>query len=126
MKKKSKPRIDPKACNVPNICFSYMKPSDDRWSKMKRQRLTRGFDDSETWSLDVTIAKFIVPRLERFIEIYKDFVNDTEAQLLPKMEAALEAFKIIKNDVPIFDKETNEKVHKALHDFADIFLALWW
>lgn len=28
------------------------------------QRRTRGWDDSETWSLDVTIAKFALPRLK--------------------------------------------------------------
>lgn len=33
------------------------------------QRLTRGWDDSETWSLDQTILKFIYPRLHRFAEL---------------------------------------------------------
>ena len=28
------------------------------------QRLSRGFDDRTTWSLDHTIAKFVIPRLE--------------------------------------------------------------
>jgi len=33
-----------------------------------KQRHTRGFDDRELWSLDLTIAKFLVPRLEAFME----------------------------------------------------------
>lgn len=33
------------------------------------QRRTRGWDDSETWSLDSTIAEFTLPRLRRFREI---------------------------------------------------------
>jgi len=30
------------------------------------QRLTRGWDESETWSLDYTVARFIIPRLKFF------------------------------------------------------------
>lgn len=33
------------------------------------QRKTRGWDDSETWSLDWEIIKFTLPRLERFKEL---------------------------------------------------------
>lgn len=46
-----------------------------RWSKVKRwfrfwwQRRTRGFDDSDTWSLDAVVARFMLPRLDRFIEV---------------------------------------------------------
>ena len=127
MKKKHKQhRIDPMSCNVPNICFSFMKPHDDRWSKMKKQRLTRGFDDSETWSLDDTIAKFIAPRLERFIEIYKDFVDDSQDHYVPKMEQALEAFKMYVNDEDLFDEENFNKMMEGLKSFAEIFPTLWW
>lgn len=30
------------------------------------QRRIRGFDDSETWSLDLKISQFVLPRLKRF------------------------------------------------------------
>lgn len=33
------------------------------------QRMIRGWDDSDTWSLNTTIAEFVYPRLKRFIEI---------------------------------------------------------
>lgn len=33
------------------------------------QRRTRGWDDSELWSLDYTIAKFALPRLRGFRQI---------------------------------------------------------
>jgi len=35
-------------------------PTRIKWSK---QREKRGFDDTELWNLDVTISKFLVPRL---------------------------------------------------------------
>lgn len=39
-----------------------------RYKKYKKQLEERGFSDSELWGLDNTIAHFIAPRLERFIE----------------------------------------------------------
>lgn len=43
-----------------------------RFWKFLRQRITRGWDDSETWSLDSKITEFILPRLKRFKEIRKN------------------------------------------------------
>ena len=40
-----------------------------RWIKHFYQRRTRGWDDSDTWSLDHTIAKFVLPRLKLFRKI---------------------------------------------------------
>ena len=33
------------------------------------QRLTRGFDDSETWDMDSTFYKWFLPRLKRYKEL---------------------------------------------------------
>lgn len=40
------------------------------------QRRFRGWDDSDTWSLDYVIAKFIVPRLKRFKELKTGWPNN--------------------------------------------------
>ena len=40
-----------------------------RFFKFAWQRKTRGFDDSETWNLDNTIANFVLPRLKRYKEL---------------------------------------------------------
>jgi hypothetical protein len=50
-----------------NIIFS--PKLNIRRIKFLYQRITRGWDDSQTWNLDYEIAKFIVPRLKRFKEI---------------------------------------------------------
>ena len=54
---------DPKYLGIPNICFSLTDKDDKREEKFIKQRLQRGFDDTETWSLRDTIADFVVPRL---------------------------------------------------------------
>lgn len=46
-----------------------------RWPLIKRelryfkQRLVRGWDDSETWNFDKEIAEFSYPRLKRYFEV---------------------------------------------------------
>ena len=40
-----------------------------RFFKFVWQRKTKGFDDSETWNLDNTIANFVLPRLKRYKEL---------------------------------------------------------
>jgi len=67
--------VDFKYMQIPNICFSLTDVDDKREMEFKKQRLERGFDDSETWSLRDTIANFIIPRLERYEEIAKDFLK---------------------------------------------------
>lgn len=40
--------------------------TDNRLKKFRKQREKYGFDNSELWNLNTTIAKFILPRLKAF------------------------------------------------------------
>ena len=40
------------------------------------QRRIRGFDDSETWNLDVTFLNWLYPRFKRFIELNGGYPMD--------------------------------------------------
>lgn len=46
--------------------------------KIKRfwQRRIRGWDDSEIWSLDVTHAQWILPRLQRLLEVKNGYPSE--------------------------------------------------
>lgn len=54
---------------IKNVNFTLIDPSDSRWEESRQQRLERGFDNSELWALDYTIAHFIAPRIKEFAEI---------------------------------------------------------
>lgn len=41
---------------------------DERQEEWRRQRATRGFDDTETWNMEHVFAKFMAPRLRVFAE----------------------------------------------------------
>lgn len=118
---------DPKKLGIPNICFSLTKDDDQREEDFKHQRLTRGFDDSETWSLCDTIANFTIPRLEAYLEFYDEVIIDHQG-FREKATKLLEALKLIARDdgIRIFSPEEDEKVREGLKVFPEIFLGLWW
>jgi len=68
MTKKLPPDI--KDLGIPNVCFSLINKNDERAKAYSKQRITRGFDDSETWSLRDTIADFIFAKIKKVSEDY--------------------------------------------------------
>ena len=119
--------IDPKELGIPNICFSLVDDDHPDAEEFRQQRMLRGFDDSETWSLTDTIANFIIPRLERYLEIIKDVVvadKEGEEDLLE----VIKALKLLTKDegVRLYGEDTAERIEKAMHKFADLFTNLWW
>jgi hypothetical protein len=95
------------------------------------QRLTRGWDDSDTWSLDVTIAKFALPRLKRLKEIQhghpSDFTEQDWDKALDEMIWAMEYItKQWDLDLSMEQWQDNEKRCSAgCILFGMYFRALW-
>jgi hypothetical protein len=121
------PKADPKYINVPNICFSLTKKDDKREVKFKKQRLKRGFDDSETWSLKNTLADFILPRLKRHRELIQDVIMDTH-NLYQDIDDAIFAFETVQKSDK--SEEISEKdwkrYDKGMKAFGRVFMRLWW
>jgi len=118
---------DIKELKIPNICFSLVSDDDRRIDEFKKQRIGRGFDESETWALNLTIAKFIIPRLELYEEIAKDVLN-REPELIKEIEKFLNAMKlIVENEGVVFDNDEDyETYNKGIEAFPKIFNSLWW
>lgn len=113
---------------IKNVNFSLINETDDRWNEFEKQRLSRGFDSSELWNLDATIAKFIYPRLKAFYE------NVCYADCSPISMDSQEWQSILKRMVDGFEllsldrkksKEEETKEQDALDLFAKYFFALW-
>lgn len=120
-------KIDIKYLGIPNVCFSLTSKDDERELNFKNQRLEKGFDDSETWSLRDTIANFIIPRLERYEEIAKSFL-EREPELVDDIDAFLNAMKLIARDKGscIWTIDEEKIVENGLNVFPKIFMSLWW
>lgn len=127
---------DPMKLGIPNINFSMKIDEehygDDRIETFKKQRLERGFDDSELWSLCNTIASFIIPRLEAFVEHYE--TNTAYSSAFDSMEdqkicynKILIALELVDRDegLFIFTSEEQEQLEEGLSLLSDHFLNLW-
>lgn len=97
--------------------------------KIKRwfQKLYRGFSDDELLNLDHTIAKFVLPRLEKFKEVSKgsrpaSYESEEDWQSdLTKIIQAMEIFA--SND---FDRHDETFIQEGLELFGKNFLSLWY
>lgn len=106
--------------------------SDKRVKKFIWQKITRGFSDDETWSLEYGSAKWILPRLRRFKELNNshpmDLTFEKWMEIIDKMIYAFET--IIARDDPDkdinWDLDIDKKVKEGLELFGKYFLDLWW
>lgn len=118
---------------IKNVNFSLIKENDPRFEDFKKQRLERGFDSSELWSLDCTIAEFIAPRLKAFKEVSADN-GDHPGRLTQKewqdiLSQMIEGFEIYPDHFnwPNDKQEENwKKVDKAMSLFHKYFFHLWY
>ena len=115
----------------------------DKWLKWMRiktrikhfyQRQTRGWDDSELWNLDVTIAKFILPRLKIFQERKDTFpaivkIPDakTWAEILDKI---IWSFEFVLTNYgtqhECTDKEVRRQNMKQYEEGMSLFAKYYW
>jgi len=97
------------------------------------QFFRKGWDDSDTYGIDVTLAKIIIPRLKRFKELNNGFpCNLTEKtwdEILDKMIFAFnKCAKQYDNNEgeSTWSKEDKEIIEEGLELFGKYFQDLWW
>ena len=119
-----KNKIDP--YGIPNVNFTLINEDDERWEEFKQERLERGFDESELWNLDYTIAKFIYPRLQAFFEgNISHPIGMTQDEWYIKIKSMLDAFKLIITDKGPFNEEEDKIINEGLDNFRKYFFWLW-
>lgn len=101
-----------------------------QWCKHWWQRRTRGFDDSQTWSLDHTIAVFTLPRLRRFKELNNGyphgFTEDSWNEAIDDMIYSLEASAHEWDPATRVDEVDWSRVHRGSELMGKHFRDLWW
>lgn len=122
--------LSPKdAYGIENVNFSLIDRDDYRWEEFKKQRLEQGFDESETWGLDMTIARFIYPRLKCFYnegEIFSHPYGLTSEEWINIVGKMVQAFELIVTTDPVkWTEEQNNIVDEGLDLFRKYFFDLW-
>lgn len=84
-------------------------------------------DEEQLWNLDVTISRFILPRLKAYRTTVKGYPATLESmdlwyEILDKMIIAM---NICANEPFPLDTETDQKVKDGLDLFAKYFTNLW-
>ena len=128
--------IKPEGLN--NLCFSvaddvYEKEPEQK-EKYRQQRFLNGFDDTETWHMDRTMALFIIPRLKRFMEVNNGIpIGETEESYDEKLRFIIQAFENYYvsdkyfNSVDIEErKKLTDDVRLAVEYLSKLWFELWW
>ena len=100
----------------------------------KQQRFEQGFDDTETWHMDRTIALFIIPRLKKFIELNNGIpTGETVESYDEKLKFIISAFENYYATNKYYDsvddserKQLTDDVKKAVEYLSELWFELWW
>ena len=100
----------------------------------KQQRFENGFDDTETWHMDRTIALFIIPRLKKFIEVNNGIPNgETIESYNEKLNFIISAFENYYATNKYYEsvddterKQLTDDVRKAVEYLSKLWFELWW
>ena len=112
-------------------CHKEIPRKDKRQKIWSQQRKERGFDDTETWSLDWTIFKFVLPRLKRFKEVtcgYPPDLNNMK-EWRKELNEMIYAIDIYVKESTNYDgrpEKERKKIEKGLNLFFERFYNLWW
>lgn len=94
------------------------------------QRLTRGWDDGDTFSLDYSVAKLIAPRLRRFKEITigDEVLTPERKEWADELDKMIAAFEWYGSETRWSDNEHQmmQKHQEGLDLFAKYYGGLWW
>jgi len=96
--------------------------NDKRHKQYQKQYDERGFDDTELWSLDGSLIRYLYPRLIALEEIQKTQHEQTEYN--NNLRDVIKQFKFILEDDTFVNKP--EVIKKALTDFIKITDGIWY
>jgi hypothetical protein len=100
--------------------------------KDTRHTIKDNFNDVETSNLDHTLAIFLIPRLEKFIELKNGYPDgETQESYDEKLNFILKSLKdyYLENDAKTSLIEQVVKIEnakKAIKILSEIWFDLWW
>ena len=100
-----------------------LKIKDPRRNLYRQQRKERGFDNSELWSLDMTIIEFTLPRLKAFRDYTKSFPIDDDIKSFQDWQATID--KMIYGMEKYIDDSWDTEAVEGIDLFLKYFRHLW-
>lgn len=115
-----------------SIAEEVYKDNPEKLEHYKKQRETRGFDDTETWHLDKTFAQFMIPRLKRFVEVNICLpYGETDVSYNKKLRTIITSLEEYYSDDNIEltqeeEKRLHENAKNAIQVLSELWFSLWW
>lgn len=131
--KKYKAKLKTEFIRADKCTYGYaggLPEGDKRHVRYKKQREKRGFDNTELWSLEHSIVKFVYPRLKEFRRITPAYPSsfDTQEEWLKVLDKILIGFKAFIDVEGCFfgEKKSKKKFDEGFKVFTEYFLCLWY
>lgn len=100
-------------------------PDDNRQPEWEKERVTYGFDERETWSLDFSLGVWLYPRLCFFKEQGQGYpCGLTLKKWNNILDDMIDGFKEVATK-ELFERD-NDKIEKAYKLLSKHYSDLWW
>lgn len=122
-------------CNVPKTRKDGLNlrivKDPERRNDLKLQDKLVGFNETCTWNLDTSIAKYIYPRLVMFknVHIGRPINLSCDKDWLNILDEMIDGFKLIADDDAVFEynnKNSMKKMKRAIELLHKHYFDLWW
>ena len=92
------------------------------------QRLIKGYDDSETWNMDLSFYRWLYPRLKRFTILCDNYPARCKnlSEWTDEIEDIVDLLRKIINEDYFFSIESDEDKRKVMDWFHNNVDHLWW
>lgn len=107
-------------------CALELPDEDTRLPSYQIQRKENGFDDTETWSLHITLFRFLAPRLKRLIECQENAICAHWPSYFDDFDSLLEAVEALAKDD--FESYKDEKKYWEVVEtlLPKLLPYMWW
>jgi hypothetical protein len=104
-----------------------MREDDNRQGAWAKQRISRGFDNTELWNLDIAFAKLMLPRVKEFIEYappYFESPNDQKSWRRD-MTFIINGLELLASGECIFNQKQEKTIRLGLKSFIRNIRSMW-
>lgn len=98
---------------------------EERLKVLETQFNDQGFDDSVTWSLDHCLAKWLLPRLEKYVELAEKTIVISD-EYRESLEVMIKGFKVAVRDIEADEVSSREDIAAAYKALSENYNRLWW
>src|ERR1019366_2702358 len=100
-----------------------MSEDDKRQGAWAKQRISRGFDNTELWNLDIAFAKLMLPRVKEFVEYAPPYFEQKSWRR--DMTLIINGLELIASGECVFNQKQEKTIRLGLKSFIRNIRSMW-